>query len=78
MSHEENNQVNLTPSVSLDGPEAPKNNTMWKKRVNFFRLVYAYLQTHKDASQLIQDAELINPNENGVDQKALLENVISE
>lgn len=77
MSHEENSQPNLTPSVSLDRPEAPKNNTMWKKRVNFFRLVYAYLQTHKDASQLIQDAELINPNENGVDQKALLENVIS-
>ncbi|MBO6104016.1 hypothetical protein J6W32_01210 [bacterium] len=35
------------------------------------------MQTHKTASELIQDAELVNPNEAGVDQQALLENVIT-
>ena len=77
MSHEENNQLELSTSNDVDHQEAKKNDTMWKKRVNFFRLVYAYLQTHKSATELIQDAELINPNEDGVDQQALLENVIT-
>ena len=78
MSHEENKSLDSLPPVTdQKDPVATKNDTMWKKRVNFFRLVYAYLQTHKSANELIQDAELINPNEKGVDQQALLENVIS-
>ena len=77
MSHEENNPLNSSTSNDQNEVEAKKNDTMWKKRVNFFRLVYAYLQTHKSASELIQDAELINPNEKGVDQQALLEDVIT-
>ena len=78
MLHEENNnQFNSSTSSNQEEPIAKKNDTMWKKRVNFFRLVYAYLQTHKTASELIQDAELVNPNEAGVDQQALLENVIT-
>lgn len=78
MLHEENNnQFNSSTPSNQEEPIAKKNDTMWKKRVNFFRLVYAYLQTHKTASELIQDAELVNPNEAGVDQQALLENVIT-
>ena len=78
MSHEENKPLDSFTSVSDQKDQiAKKNDTMWKKRVNFFRLVYAYLQTHKSANELIQDADLTNPNENGVDQQALLENVIS-
>lgn len=78
MSHEENKPFDSFTSVSDQKDQiARKNDTMWKKRVNFFRLVYAYLQTHKSANELIQDADLTNPNENGVDQQALLEDVIS-
>lgn len=78
MSQEENKSLDSLTTVSDQKDQSnKKNDTMWKKRVNFFRLVYAYLQTHKDANELIQDAELINPNENGVDQKALLDDVIS-
>ena len=77
MLHEENNnQVDSSTLVDQKEPLAKKNDTMWKKRVNFFRLVYAYLQTHKPANELIQDAELVNPNEAGVDQQALLEDAI--
>ena len=77
MSQEENNQPNLSTSLEVDQKQAKKNDTMWKKRVNFFRLVYTYLQTHKQAPELIEDSELINPNENGVDLQVLLENVIT-
>lgn len=69
MSQEENN-LDFISSNS-------KNNTLWKKRVNLFRLIYAFLQTNNSEQEIINniDDDEIS-GETFVEQRNILKNII--
>lgn len=69
MSQEENN-LDFISSNS-------KNNTLWKKRVNLFRLIYAFLQTNNSEQEIINniDEDEIS-GETFVEQRNILKNII--
>lgn len=69
MSQEENNLDFISSNL--------KNNTQWKKRVNLFRLIYAFLQTNNSEQEIINN---IDDDEIGgetfVEQRKILKNII--
>ncbi|MBQ5543584.1 MAG: transcription antitermination protein NusB [Mycoplasmataceae bacterium] len=69
MSQEENNLYFISSNL--------KNNTQWKKRVNLFRLIYAFLQTNNSEQEIINN---IDEDEIGgetfVEQRKILKNII--
>lgn len=69
MSQEENNLDFISSNL--------KNNTQWKKRVNLFRLIYAFLQTNNSEQEIINN---IDEDEIGgetfVEQRKILKNII--
>ena len=69
MSQEENNLDFISNNL--------KNNTLWKKRVNLFRLIYAFLQTNNSEQEIINniDDDEIS-GETFVEQRKILKNII--
>lgn len=55
-----------------------KNNTQWKKRVNLFRLVYAFLETGNEPEEIILnlDKEELN-NKDFAIQREIFKNIVT-
>ena len=69
MSQEENKSDSINLSL--------KNNTLWKRRVNLFRLIYAFLQTNNTDQEIINNIEEDEiSGETFIDQRKILTNIV--
>ena len=69
ISQEENKSDSINLSL--------KNNTLWKRRVNLFRLIYAFLQTNNTDQEIINNIEEDEiSGETFIDQRKILTNIV--
>ena len=70
MSQEENKSDSINLNL--------KNNTLWKRRVNLFRLIYAFLQTNNTDQEIIDNVDEDEIcGESFVDQRKILVNIVN-
>lgn len=73
MSQEENKKITKYTAPSY----SDKNNTQWKRRVNLFRLIYAFIETQNIDTDIISNLEYDEVESEGfANQREILKNII--